>query len=236
MAAIGPCIGVFALQGAVSEHVDAVKKLGGRCVEIKYADQITSTEEPLDGIILPGGESTTMSIVGESTGIFPALREWVLEKKKPVWGTCAGMILLSDHCVKTSAGQSLVGGLDAHVCRNFFGSQIYSTEMALSVKGLEGDTKYPAVFIRAPAILSCGKDVQVLASMAAVPHKLATEEVKAYIAAERELGAELKEGEKGEIDVKVAVKSNNILATAFHPELSDDLRWHQYFMNMCCSD
>ena len=233
MASGGPRIGIFALQGAVSEHVDAVKKLGGSCVEIKYPEQIRSTEEPLDGIILPGGESTTMSIVGEQSGIFPALREWVLEKKKPVWGTCAGMILLSDHCVKTSAGQSLLGGLDAHVCRNFFGSQIYSTEMPLSVQGLEGDGSYPAIFIRAPAILSCGKDVQVLASINAVPHKFATEEVQSYLAAERELGAEVKEGEKGEIDVKVAIKSGNILATAFHPELSEDLRWHQYFLEMC---
>ena len=229
----GPRIGVFALQGAVSEHLDAIKKLGGCPVALKYPEQIRSTEEPLDGIILPGGESTTMSIVGEQTGIFPALREWVLEKRKPIWGTCAGMILLSDHCVKTSAGQSLLGGLDAHVCRNFFGSQIYSTEMPLSVQGLQGDSTYPAIFIRAPAILRCGKDVQVLASIRASPHKFAIDEVKAYLDSEKELGTEVKEGDSGEIDVKVAVKSGNILATAFHPELSDDLRWHRYFFDMC---
>jgi 5'-phosphate synthase pdxT subunit len=232
MSGPGPLIGVLAIQGAVSEHVDACVKLGARAVEIRYPSQILEPDEPLDGIILPGGESTAMSIVGEQTGIFPALRQWVLEKKKPTWGTCAGMILLSDHCIKTSAGQSLVGGLDVNVCRNFFGSQISSTEIDIPVEGLSTMGRYPAVFIRAPAILGCGREVDVLASLNAVPHKSAKEEVTTFMASERELGNEVKEGDNGEINVKVAVRQGMILATSFHPELNDDLRWHQYFLDM----
>jgi 5'-phosphate synthase pdxT subunit len=242
-------IGVLAIQGAVSEHVDAVKRLGAQAVELKYPHEISNPEVPLDGIILPGGESTTMSIVGEQTGIFPALREWVLEHKKPVWGTCAGMILLSDECVKSSAGQSLIGGLDVRVCRNFFGSQVYSTEIEMGGDGGDDD-KYPAVFIRAPAILGCGKDVKVLATIEASPHRLAEEEVKAYLdtvttraEGEGESGrgpeAETKDdsggGGKISMTVSVAVQQGHILATSFHPELSDDLRWHQYFLDMAAA-
>ena len=221
----------MAIQGAVSEHMDACTKLGARVVEICYPNQILEPDEPLDGIILPGGESTAMSIVGEQTGIFPALRHWVLEKKMPTWGTCAGMIRLSDHCIKTSAGQSLVGGLDVNVCRNFFGSQISSTEIDIPIKGLTSMGSYPAVFIRAPAILACGKDVISLATLNAAPHKSAMEEVKGFLASERELGNEVKESENGEITIDVAVRRGRILPF-FPPELNSDLRWHQYFLDM----
>jgi len=113
-------VGVLAIQGAVEEHVLAVKALGAIAKEIRYVEDF----DGLHGIILPGGESTTMSIVGESNGLFQKLKTWVQEGK-PIWGTCAGMILLSDHAIKKAeSGQSLVGGLDVYVCRNYFGSQV----------------------------------------------------------------------------------------------------------------
>jgi pyridoxal 5'-phosphate synthase pdxT subunit len=115
-----PTIGILAIQGAVEEHCTMIEKLGAKSKEIKFPHHI----EGCDGIILPGGESTAMAIVGEKDGVFPALREWV-KAKKPIWGTCAGMILLSNTAVKQKeGGQALVGGLDVELCRNFFGSQI----------------------------------------------------------------------------------------------------------------
>ena len=113
-------IGVLAIQGAVEEHIDAVKAVGAEAISVRNPQDF----EGLDGIILPGGESTTMSIVGEKNGLFPILKTWVNDKK-PIWGTCAGMILLSNTAIKKAeSGQSLVGGLDVHVCRNYFGSQV----------------------------------------------------------------------------------------------------------------
>ena len=263
-----PLIGIFAIQGAVEEHANCVKKCGGHVKEIRMPKDF----DGVDGIILPGGESTTMAIVGERWGLFPKLRDWVSENK-PIWGTCAGMILLSDHAIKQSSdGQSLVGGLDVQVCRNFFGSQMQSCDMEINMdpsmsttderKILSGDvgTKCQAIFIRAPAILSVGPDVEVLASVEARPHvsakaavlKLIEEEglndktntKKRRISTHRPVvdvdkcntshsGPSGNFGEADEeVEVFVAVQKGNILATAFHPELTDDIRWHQYFMNM----
>ena len=144
-------IGVLAIQGAVEEHMNCVKKLGCIGKEIREPHEL----EGIDGLILPGGESTAMSIVGESNGLFVTLKEYV-KSNKPIWGTCAGMILLSDHAIKKAkCGQSLVGGLDVHVCRNYFGSQINSCVKPISMaKGVMSDEEaFSAVFIRAPAII-----------------------------------------------------------------------------------
>ena len=203
-----------------------------------------------------------MAIVGERWGLFPKLKDWVAEKK-PIWGTCAGMILLSDHAIKQAVGgQSLVGGLDVHVCRNFFGSQIYSCEVDIILEPLTSAAlnsenialpadRCPAVFIRAPAILSAGPNVDVLATMIAKPHKSARSDVLKLITAAKESAdsnsSTIDSTEKlikkqarvsGIIDstenidgssfeVFVAVRQDNILATAFHPELTEDTRWHQ---------
>ena len=173
-----PVIGVLAIQGAVEEHIRAITKVGAVAKEIKLPHHF---EEKLDGIILPGGESTTMAIIGERWGIFPLLKAWV-EDGKPIWGTCAGMILLSNHAIKQKeGGQSLVGGLDVTVCRNFFGPQINSFEFPIPSSflddssgpnyGEESDSTCTAVFIRAPAIICAGKDVQILATILAKPHR-----------------------------------------------------------------
>jgi pyridoxal 5'-phosphate synthase pdxT subunit len=204
-----------------------------------------------------------MAIVGERWGLFPKLKDWVAEKK-PIWGTCAGMILLSDHAIKQAiGGQSLVGGLDVHVCRNFFGSQIYSCEVDIILEpvtsaalnsdntALAAADRCPAVFIRAPAILSAGPNVDILATMIAKPHKSARSDVQKLIVAAKEsadsnsstIDSTDKHSNKqirvssiidstGDIDgssfeVFVAVRQDNILATAFHPELTEDTRWHQ---------
>ena len=129
-------VGVLALQGSFSEHVSMLKKLGVMVQEVRLPEQL----EGLSGLILPGGESTAMAIVGADTGIFPALRAFV-RSGKPVWGTCAGMILLSDSAVfQKEGGQALVGGLDVEVCRNFFGSQVQSCELELETDNGEEDS------------------------------------------------------------------------------------------------
>lgn len=265
-----PLIGVFAIQGAVEEHCSCARAAGADVVEIREPHHF----EGIEGIILPGGESTAMAIVGDVDGLFPILKKWV-QDKKPIWGTCAGMILLSDHAIKTKeGGQSLVGGLDAYVCRNYFGSQIDSCELTMQMPtnllGLEKDEKEKcnAIFIRAPAILKAGPAVDVLATVTAKPHVWAKDEVVRLLDEEsgsvgkkrgspggsakspskkRKAGSEgdddahkiatgsqAKESEttEGAFEVMIAVKQGNILATAFHPELTEDLRWHRYFVDM----
>ena len=223
-------IGVLAIQGAVEEHINLIKAVGCTGKEIRNPEDI----DGCDGMILPGGESTAMSIIGEQNGLFARLKVYV-QSGKPIWGTCAGMILLSDHAIlKAQCGQSFVGGLDVHVCRNFFGSQIHSSILPVSVtKGvLEDEKGFTAVFIRAPAILKIGKGVTVLGTLKAKPHVSAIAEVEQFLALQPMTPSEDGELIAQEIDVYVAVRQGNILATAFHPELSKDLRWHEYFLSM----
>eukprot|EP01038_Epipyxis_sp_PR26KG_P015466 gene15466-20867_t len=273
-------IGILAIQGAVQEHIDCVKKLGCDTKSIRSPKDM----DDIDGIILPGGESTAMAIVGEANGLFPALKSWV-NAKKPIWGTCAGMILLSDYAIKqANGGQSLVGGLDVQVCRNYFGSQIYSCEVEITIDSTlfqacninspqhgnginnSNDAKnnnidnqlnpYQAIFIRAPAILKVGPEVIVLASIDATPHISAIEEVqklllplandnnsnndhdnnndnnKSEIIEQKSKRVKIGndneyENKSNKFKVIVAVQQGQILATAFHPELTQDLRWHE---------
>ena len=335
-------IGVLALQGAFEEHQRALESVLPSIVtiQIRTPDQLAS----IDGIVLPGGESTAMGLIGGATpGLWEALREFVHggcvgavggsnndgndNGRRPTWGTCAGMILLAERCVGTSAvitdGQSLIGGMDVLVCRNYFGSQISSFEMSTpapprppcygSLRAMRGekrvggdddddddvdarrrDAPFPGVFIRAPAILSASADVEVLGRVVAAPCRAAAvvlRELERKIEAgedvvrmgvvdalergaggglsyadarlrRREDGADGRGdcsndrrrggGEKKEaavrerIDVELpgasdesnarevicAVRRGGILCTAFHPEIADDLRWHEYFVGM----
>lgn len=163
-------IGVLSLQGAFEEHQKCLEVVGFRTRQIRTPAQL----DGIDGIVLPGGESTAMGLIGTQDGMWVALQSFI-HSGKPVWGTCAGMILLAERCVGTSAvienGQSLIGGMDVLVCRNYFGSQVSSFEMSTPAPpGTGDDTKsYPGVFIRAPAILSVGKDVEVLGKVVATP-------------------------------------------------------------------
>ena len=247
--------------------------------------------EGVDAMVLPGGESTAMGLIGNAAvnpdgrNVWDALRDFV--KTKPTWGTCAGMILLAEQCVGASAvienGQALIGGVDIFVCRNYFGSQVSSFEMATPPPpGLESPGSYPGVYIRAPAILSAGPDVTVLGRVVATPcrqaavvleeleQKIAQGEkvvqLKVVDALERKSSQEItyrvvvkpaseNEEEKKEVstleeadghnivlpgaadgsnarEVISAVQKGHLLCTAFHPELTSDYRWHEYFANM----
>lgn len=195
----GTRVGVLALQGAFREHVQILRGLGADAMEVRKPEQL----DGLDGLVIPGGESTSMGLIAERWGMVQPLRAWV-KGGKPTWGTCAGMILLAERATgQKRGGQSLIGGLDVTVNRNYFGRQVDSFETLLTVPAL-GDAPIPAVFIRAPAITELGRGVE---SLADVP------------------------GPDGEM-VAVAVRSGPLLATAFHPELTDDPRWHELFLGM----
>lgn len=220
----------------------------------------------LDGIVLPGGESTAMGLIGTSSNnLWTALQEF--RQTKPTWGTCAGMILLADKCVGASAvitnGQAFIGGMDVLVCRNYFGSQISSFEMETPPPPLKSTSNhtsqqappFPGVFIRAPAILSAGPNVQVLSKVVATPCRQAAivlqqldeklskgENVMQDVVAEEEKKEQRSddgivvlpgaaEGTNAR-EVICAVRNGNLLCTAFHPELTNDRRWHEYFVTM----
>jgi 5'-phosphate synthase pdxT subunit len=191
-------IGVLALQGAFLEHETMLHRLGVVPMQVRKPEQLHG----LDGLIIPGGESTTMGLVAERWGLVAPLKAWV-QSGKPTWGTCAGMILLAERATGQKAGgQPLIGGLDVTVNRNYFGRQADSFETLLRVPVL-GEPPIRAVFIRAPAIVESGVGVTILAATT---------------------------DRTGE-EVVVAVQQDNLLATAFHPELTDDPRWHAYFVS-----
>ncbi len=194
-------LGILALQGAFREHIAMLKRLNVQVVEVRLAAEL----DDLDGLIIPGGESTSMGLVAERWGLVEPLRQWV-HGGKPTWGTCAGMILLAEYATgQKLGGQALIGGLDVTVNRNYFGRQVDSFEANLDVPTL-GDTPFHAVFIRAPAITAVAEDVVPLATVASP-------------------------GDESE-PVIAAVRKGPILATAFHPELTDDPRWHRYFIQI----
>jgi 5'-phosphate synthase pdxT subunit len=192
-----PRIGVLALQGDFREHMRALLRLGVEATEVRLPGQLAG----LDGLILPGGESTTMGKLAVEFGLLEPLRG-LAAGGLPMWGTCAGLILLSRDAGRS---QPLLGALDVTVQRNAFGRQLQSFETDLTVPALASpQSPFRAVFIRAPLITGVGPDVAVLARL-----------------------NEVKEG-TGEV---VAVRQGHLLATAFHPELTDDDRFHRYFLS-----
>ena len=184
-------VGILALQGAVREHVRAVAELGSHPVEVRTVEDLSG----IDAMILPGGESTTMSLLLESTGLFDPIAARLAEGM-PAFGTCAGMILLASDVLDGRPDQRFFGAIDLTVRRNAFGRQVDSFETGLAVEGLPGEA-FDAVFIRAPFVERTGDDVEVLASVDGHP---------------------------------VLCRSGNVLVSAFHPELSDDLRIHALFL------
>lgn len=192
-------IGVIAIQGAVSEHVDALRRalkergVEAEVVEIKHKGIVPECS----GIVIPGGESTTLCRLLAREGIAEEIKE-AAAKGVPILGTCAGLIVIAkegDRQVEKT-GQELLGIMDTRVNRNAFGRQRDSFEAELEVFIL--DSPFTGVFIRAPGIVSCGPGVKVLSRL------------------------------EGMI---VAAEQGNVLALAFHPELTDDLRIHQYFLD-----
>jgi pyridoxal 5'-phosphate synthase pdxT subunit len=188
-------IGVLALQGDFIEHIHILKSLGVEAIEVRKAEQLPD----LDGLIIPGGESTTFGKLAAEFGLIEPLRAFC-HAGKPVWGTCAGMIFLAKDVGRK---QPVLGLMDVKVKRNAFGRQVDSFEQDLDVPAISaaenGQARpFHAVFIRAPMLESVGKGVEVLATL-----------------------------DDGTI---VAARQGNLMATSFHPELTQDTRFHRYFV------
>ena len=185
-------VGVLALQGAFARHVEAVSSLGFEAFEVRTAPQL----ELCDALILPGGESTTMSNLLKTFELVDPLTK-MLADGLPVFGTCAGMILLARSISDGRPDQINFSAIDLAVRRNGYGRQIDSFETDLAVPEL-GETPFTAVFIRAPVVESAGPKVGVLASVDGDP---------------------------------VLCRQGTVLVSSFHPELTDDLRLHRYFLH-----
>ena len=191
----GPRIGVLALQGDFAEHVSHLARAGIEACEVRTREQL----ERCDGLIIPGGESTTIARLLLAFDLMQPLRER-LRAGMAAWGTCAGAILLASDV--PGLDRPPIGALDASIERNAFGRQVDSFEADLDVAGLEGGPLH-AIFIRAPVITRVGPGVEVLARIGNEPG--------------------------GTI---VACRQDGLLATSFHPELTEDLRLHAYFADM----
>ncbi|MFG1912258.1 pyridoxal 5'-phosphate synthase glutaminase subunit PdxT [Kribbella sp. NPDC048928] len=196
-----PVIGVFALQGNVREHVAMLTEVGADARTVRRPSEL----EQVEALVLPGGESTTMDKLARAFELFEPLQKRIADGM-PVFGTCAGMIMLADRITGGISGQETLGGLDVTVRRNAFGRQVDSFEADLDFPGLgpEFDTPYHAVFIRAPWVEQVGQDVQVLSTVRSGP---ATGRI-------------------------VAVRHDRLLATSFHPEMTGDARLHGYFAEL----
>ena len=198
-----PLIGVLALQGDVREHRVMLERSGARTLAVRRPREIAE----VDGIVIPGGESTTMSKLARTFEVLDPLREAV-HSGLPAFGTCAGMIMLAERIEGGVPGQETVGGLDVVVRRSAFGRQVDSFEADLDLTGFED--KFHAVFIRAPWVEKVGQDVEVVARVAGVRGGVRPEAV-------------------GRI---VAVRQGSLLATSFHPEITGDPRIHGLFVDM----
>ena len=194
-----PRIGVLALQGDVREHLHVLESLGARPVAVRRPSELAS----VDGLVLPGGESTTMAKLARIFELLEPLRDRVAEGL-PMFGTCAGMILLADRIEDGVVGQETLGGLDITVRRNAFGRQVDSFESSLDFVGLAEPVH--AVFIRAPWVEAVGDGVEVLAR---VP-----------------------EGAGAAAGRIVAVRQGPLMATSFHPEVGGDGRVHRMFVDL----
>ena len=193
----GPDIGVLALQGDVREHVAALESVGARAVPVTDAAGLGR----VDGLVIPGGESTTISMLAIRWGLMDPLRAAVRDQM-PMYGSCAGMILLADTVLDGRADQQPIGGIDMVVRRNAFGRQVDSFEADVTFPAV-GPDPLRAVFIRAPWVESIGPSVEVLASVPAAAG-----------------------------DRIVAVRAGSLLATSFHPELTGDHRVHALFVDI----
>ncbi|OZM81586.1 pyridoxal 5'-phosphate synthase glutaminase subunit PdxT [Pseudonocardia sp. MH-G8] len=202
-----PVIGVLALQGDVREHVAALTACGDvRAVSVRRASEL----DAVDALVIPGGESTTMSRLLQTFDLLDPLRKRIVDGM-PAYGSCAGMILLASEVLDGRPDQQQLGGLDVVVRRNAFGRQVDSFETDLPFSGLV-DGPVRAVFIRAPWVESVGPAVEVLAT---VPDRTSTG-ADAGAAAGR----------------PVAVRQGSVIATSFHPELTGDLRVHGLFCEL----
>jgi 5'-phosphate synthase pdxT subunit len=184
-------IGVLALQGAFIEHQKMLAELHVKTQDVRLPEHL----ESIDGLIIPGGESTTIGKLAEAYHLIEPIQEFAMNR--PIWGTCAGMIFMAKKI--NHASQQLLKIMDIHVKRNAFGRQVDSFLTPLDIPEI-GGSPFPGVFIRAPAVVDYGPEVRVVCTLS-----------------------------DGRI---VAVKEKHWLATSFHPELTEDNRFHKFFLNM----
>lgn len=196
-----PTVGVFALQGDVREHLQALSEAGVNSLAVRRPEELSKCH----GLVLPGGESTTMYKLARTFELFEPLAERI-RGGMPTFGTCAGMILLAEKIEDGIDGQESLGGLDIVVRRNAFGRQVDSFETDLDFVGF--DDPVHAIFIRAPWVESISSGVNVLAT---VPKKTAFASAAGRI---------------------VAVQQRNVMATSFHPEVGGDNRVHRHFVEL----
>ncbi|MEO5654043.1 MAG: pyridoxal 5'-phosphate synthase glutaminase subunit PdxT [Marmoricola sp.] len=197
-----PVVGVLALQGDVREHLEALSTLGVTPVAVRRPAELARC----DGLVLPGGESTTMAKLARTFELFEPVRERI-SQGMPAFGTCAGMILLAERVEDGTSDQETLGGLDITVRRNAFGRQVHSFEGDVDFEGLTEPVH--GVFIRAPWVEEVGPGVEVLARVGD--------------------GQSVEGDAVGRI---VAVRQGTVMATSFHPEVGADVRIHQIFCDL----
>ncbi len=193
-------IGVLALQGDVREHIQSLSDCGVDALAVKTKQEI----ESISALVIPGGESTTISKLARSFDLFDVIKDRI-RNGMPTYGSCAGMILLANKVEDAIDGQESFGGINMVVRRNAFGRQVDSFETDLKFKGIT-EPKVRAVFIRAPWVESVGREVEVLAEIT----------------------------DSFGVNHPVAVRQANLLATSFHPELTGDNRVHRFFVENIC--
>ncbi|KAF2272396.1 SNO glutamine amidotransferase [Westerdykella ornata] len=259
----GITVGVLALQGAFSEHIQLLRQaaqtlrkrhshnLNWTFIEVRTPQQL----QTCDALILPGGESTTISLVAARSGLLEPLRDFVKVDRKPTWGTCAGLILLAESANRTKkGGQELIGGLDVRVNRNHFGRQVESFQANLSLPFLgaaedsSADEPYRCVFIRAPVVEKilphksgiqseeAARDATVVAPSKTPVGEAAKEEAKENVEIMATLSthnpaleANQEHTHAGAEDI-IAVRQGNVFGTSFHPELTNDPRIHVWWL------
>jgi len=204
-----PTIGVLSLQGDVREHLRALKGAGAHAVPVGSSEDLRSVQ----ALVIPGGESTTMSMLAVRDGLMEPLRA-ARSEGMPMYGSCAGMIMLADEALDGRADQQTIGGISMVVRRNAFGRQVDSFEADIKISGL--DAAFPAVFIRAPWVESVGEGVEVLARVKAPDRGISAGPT----------------GALGGADTIVAVRQGPLVATSFHPELTGDPRFHEMFVRI----
>lgn len=224
-------VGVLALQGAFAEHLTLLRRAAATIAGESPAFEFLEVRTPeqlarCDALVIPGGESTTLAFVAKQTNLMEPLRQFVKVDSKPTWGTCAGLILLADEATGAKkGGQELVGGLHIRAHRNHFGRQVHSFQAGLDLPFLADPQQdgggvgrevvasgpFPGVFIRAPVV------EKILAGGDAAGPRVEV------------LGSVSRGGGAGDEDI-VAVRQGNIFATSFHPELTDDVRVHLWWL------
>ncbi|KAF8543005.1 class I glutamine amidotransferase-like protein [Trichophaea hybrida] len=263
-------IGVLALQGAFHEHIQLLQRASTQLTSpydlaftlVRTAPQLAACS----ALIIPGGESTTMALVAERSNLLEPLREFVKVSRRPTWGTCAGMILLSESANRTKqGGQELIGGLDVRVNRNHFGRQVESFSAPLKLGFLgEGEEPFVGVFIRAPVVETLLPALRgdPEAEEVHAPSKKPRGDVERHFVDEGrvEVLAELRRGVLPKVGLDkadrpsegvkdserareragdarvVAVRQGNVVGTSFHPELTGDVRMHRWWLERVVED